>query len=87
MRLGGTNLQFYTLDSATFLRSVLLFNRGGTVYVFVPNRHGTDLSVRCMRPYDKYRQFTPNPEGGAHSNTTLFDNRQQKKSKCRELRT
>ncbi len=23
------------------------------------------MSVRCMRPYDEYRQFTPNPEGGA----------------------
>ncbi len=39
-------------------------NRGGMVHVFVLNRHGTDLSVRCMSPYDKYRQFTPNPEGG-----------------------
>ncbi len=39
-----------------------------------------------MRPYDKYRQFTPNPEGGARSNATLFDNRQQKNnSECREL--
>ncbi len=33
-----------------------------------------------MMPYDKYRQFTPNPEGGARSNATLFDNRQQKNS-------
>ncbi len=39
--------------------------RGGTVHAFVPNRHGMDNSVRCMRPYDEYRQFTPNPEGGA----------------------
>ncbi len=39
--------------------------RGGTVHVFVPNRHGTGISVRCMRPYYEYRQFTPNPEGGA----------------------
>ncbi len=37
--------------------------RGGTVHVFVPNRHGTGISVRCMMPYDEYRQFTPNPEG------------------------
>ncbi len=56
--------------------------RGGTVHVFVPNRHGTDLSVRCMRPYDEYRQFTPNPEGGARSNATLFDNHE-----CREFHT
>ncbi len=35
------------------------------VHVFVPNRHGTGISVRCTRPYDEYRQFTPNPEGGA----------------------
>ncbi len=41
----------------------------------------------CMRPYDEYRQFTPNPEWGARSNATLFDNRQQKISECRELRT
>ncbi len=27
-------------------------------------------------------QFTPNPEGGARSNATLFDNRQQKNSEC-----
>ncbi len=39
-----------------------------------------------MRPYDKYRQFTPNPEGGARSNAALFENRQQKNSECRELR-
>ncbi len=44
----------------------------------------TDLSVRCMRPYSEYRKFTPNPEGGACSNATLFDNRQQKNSECRE---
>ncbi len=25
--------------------------------------HGMDLSVQCMRPYDEYRQSTPNPEG------------------------
>ncbi len=68
---------------------VIYIYRGGTVhvFVFVPNRHGTDLSVRCMRPYNEYRQFTPNPEGGARSNATLFDNCQQKNSKCRELRS
>ncbi len=64
---------------------IYIYIRGGTVHVFVPNRHGTDLSVRCMRPYNEYRQFTPNPEGGARSNATLFDNRQQKNSECREL--
>ncbi len=37
--------------------------RGGTVHVFVPNRHGTDLSVRCIRPYNEYRQFTPIQKG------------------------
>ncbi len=26
--------------------------RGGTVHVFVLNRHGTGISVRCMMPYD-----------------------------------
>ncbi len=66
---------------------IYIYIRGGTVHVFVPKRHGTDLSVRCMRPYDEYRQFTPNPEGCARSNITLFDNRhrQQKNSECCEL--
>ncbi len=58
--------------------------RGGMVHVFVSNRRSTDLSARCMRPYDEYRQFIPNPEGGAHSNATLFDNRQQTNSKSHE---
>ncbi len=44
----------------------------------------TDLSVRCMRPYDEYRQFAPNSEGCARSNATLFDNRQRQQN--RELR-
>ncbi len=64
-----------------------IYAHGGMVHVFVPNRHGTDLSVRRMRPYDEYRQFTPSPEGGTRSNATLFDNRQQKNSECRELRS
>ncbi len=51
--------------------------RDGTVHVFVPNRHGMDILVRCMRPYDEYRQFTPNPEWGTQSNATLFDNCQR----------
>ncbi len=46
--------------------------RGGMVHVLVPNRHGTGTSVRCMRPYSEYRQFTPNPEGGARSNATVW---------------
>ncbi len=65
------------------VKKIYLFIRGGTVHVFVPNRHGMDISVRCMRPYDEYRQFTSNPEGGARSNRTLFDNRQQKNRECR----
>ncbi len=41
-----------------------------------------------MRPYDEYRQFTPNPEGLQRCrNATLFDNRQQKNSECCELCT
>ncbi len=68
---------------------IYIYIRGGTVHVFVPNIHGTGISVRCMRPYDEYRQFTPNPEGGARSNAMLFDNRQrqQKNSEYCELRT
>ncbi len=50
-------------------------------------RHGTGISVRCMRPFNDYKQFTLNPEGGARTNATLFDNRQQKNSECHELRT
>ncbi len=63
------------------------YTRGGTVHVFVSNRHGTDISVRCVRPYNEYRQFTPNPEEGARSSAMLFDNHQQKNNECRELRT
>ncbi|KAI2663377.1 Transposon Ty3-G Gag-Pol polyprotein [Labeo rohita] len=45
---------------------------------------GEGILVRCMWPYNEYRQFTLNPERGAHSNATLllFDNRQQKNSEC-----
>ncbi len=50
-------------------------------------RHGTGISVRCMRPYNDYKQFTLNPEGGARTNAMLFDNRQQKNSESHELRT
>ncbi len=49
---------------------IYLYIRGGTVHVFVSNRHGTGISVRCTRPYNEYRQFTLNPEGGAQSNVT-----------------
>ncbi len=45
------------------MTSTCIYIRGGTVHVFVSNRHGTGSSVRYMRPYDEYRQFTPNPEG------------------------
>ncbi len=38
-----------------------------------------------MMPYNECRQFTPNPEGGAHSNGVLFDNHEQKNSECREF--
>ncbi len=50
------------------------------VPVFVPDHHRTDLSVRCMRPSDEYRQITPNLEGGTRSNATLFDNRQRQQT-------
>ncbi len=61
-----------------------IYIRGGMVNVFVPN--GTELSVRCKRPYDEYRKFTPNPEGGTCSNATLLDNCQQKNRESHELR-
>ncbi len=41
------------------------------IYVFVSNRHGTGISVRCMRPYDEYRQFTPNPEKAVRADVWL----------------
>ncbi len=62
-----------------------VFIRGVTVHVFIPNRHGTCISVRCIRPYDECRQFTPNPEEGARSNATLFDNSQLKNSECQRM--
>ncbi len=42
---------------------IYIYIRGDMVHVFVPNRHGTGISVRCMRPYDEYRQFTPIQKG------------------------
>ncbi len=42
---------------------IYIYIRGGTVHVFIPNRHGTGISVRCMMPYDEYRQFTPIQKG------------------------
>ncbi len=60
----------------------IIYIRGGTVHVFVPNRHGTGISVRCMMPYDEYRQFTPqqcntvrrtaNANGDTHVWLTVF---------------
>ncbi len=70
---------FFTTWGHTYIYVCI---RGGTVHVFVPNRHGTGISVRCMMSYVEYRQFTPNPEGGARSNAMLFDNCQQKNSEC-----
>ncbi len=43
--------------------TIMVHSRGGTVHVFIPNSHGTCISVRCMRPYDEYRQFTPIQKG------------------------
>ncbi len=36
---------------------------GGPAHVFIPNHPSTDLSVRCMRPYDEYRQSPPIQKG------------------------
>ncbi len=70
-------IYIYTVYIHTYIRGV-------TIHVFVMNRHGTGISVRCMRPYDEYRRFTLNPEGGARSNAMLFDNHQQKNRECCE---
>ncbi len=40
-----------------------IYIRGGTVHIYVSNHHGTGISVRCMMPYDEYRQFTPIQKG------------------------
>ncbi len=40
-----------------------VYIRGGSLHVILLNRHGMGIWVQCMTPYDKYRQFTPNPEG------------------------
>ncbi len=61
---------------------IYIYIRGGTVHVFVPNRHGTGISVRCMMPYDEYRQFPPQSRRGHCSSATVFDNHQQKNSEC-----
>ncbi len=81
-----TKLYNFGHTYGTYLLQVLS-DRGVTIHVFIPNRHGTDISVWCMRPYNKYSQFTLNPEGGARSNATLFDNPKQKKRECHELCT
>ncbi len=57
-----------------------VFIRSGMIHVFVPNLHGTDITVRCMRPYNEYKAIVPQSRRGARSNATLFENRQQKNS-------
>ncbi len=63
MRKKNKSVAFIILVSVYMYIYIYIYIRGGTVHVFVLNCHGTDLSVRCMRPYDEYRQFTPNLEG------------------------
>ncbi len=82
---GGGSPHFGTYIN--FQSKAYTHTRVGTVHVFVLNRDGTGNSVQCMTPYDEFRQFTANPEGGTRSNATLFDNRLQKNSERRELRT
>ncbi len=53
----------HTCTLKLFCTKQSLNSRGGTVHVFVPNRHGMGISVRCMMPYDEYRQFTPIQKG------------------------
>ncbi len=60
---------------------IYIYIRGGTVHVFVPNSHGTGISVRCMMPHDDTGNSPP-IQKGCRSNATLFDNRQQKNSEC-----
>ncbi len=56
--------------------------------LFAPNEEGKlTLFEVYWGLYNEYRQFTPNPEGGARSNAMMFDNRQQKNSESHELRT
>ncbi len=58
---GGGSPHFGTYIN--FQSKAYTHTRVGTVHVFVPNRDGTGNSVQCMRPYDEFRQFTPNAEG------------------------
>ncbi len=50
--------RLYCIYKIIFLY-IYIYIRGGTIHVFGPNSHGTGVSVRCMRPYNEYRQFTP----------------------------
>ena len=36
-------------------------SRGVTVCVFVPNPHGTDVTVQCIQLYEKYIVLTGHP--------------------------
>ncbi len=78
-----SNCYYVVTTSLSVITDCLILGVARYMYSY---RHSTGISVRCMRPYKEYRQFTPNPEGGARSNTTLFNNHQQKNSDCRELR-
>ncbi len=61
-----------------------IYISGGKVHVFPtePSRYGHLGSVHeALRRI----QAIPNPEGGARSNATLFDNRQQNNSECQRM--
>ncbi len=66
---------FFLLGSACNAMSTVCWKsqntRCGTVHVFVPNFHGTDLSVRCMRALQRKQAIPPNPEGCARSSPSL----------------
>ncbi len=81
------NLPDYDTHTHTYAYIyIYIYTRGGTVHVFVPSSHGMGISVRCVRSYNEYRQFTPSQEYGARSNATLFNNSLQNNNEC-ELHT
>ncbi len=79
-----------------------MYISGGTVHIFVLNRHGTHIRYTRICTHGTHTRYTlgsmhealrriqaihPQSRRGDCSNATLFDNRQQKNSECRELRT
>ncbi len=68
--------------SVEFIIFARLFTRGGTVHVFEPTItvQASRFSAWCLTT--NTGNSPPIQKGGARSNATLFDNRQQNNSEC-----